>query len=156
MRKLVLGLLMLCTTLVGAAESDQSKRIPLENIQKVELISVTPELDPSNILKPDESKTFHGFPVLGRREIENRSAIKEIIGALNGSLRPHISNLCLFSPRHALKIFYKDSEMDYLICYQCGDVEKFHGNDDKNPEWLSIEKSSKAVLDRFLTEAKSR
>jgi len=145
---------MLCATLSGTVKADQTKRIPLENIQRLELISVTPEIDPGTILKPDESKTFHGYPVLGRQEIENRSAIQEIIGAINGSLRPHVDNECLFMPRHALKVFYKDSEVDYLICYQCGDVEQFHGSNDKKPEWLSIDKSSKSVLDHSLTDAK--
>ena len=156
MRKLMFWLLMLCMTLPGMAEADQTKRIPLKNIQKLELISVTPELNPNNILKPDESKTFHGFPVLSRRVIEDRSAIKEIIEGLNSGLRPHLLNQCLFSPRHALKVFYKDSQIDYLICYQCGDVEKFNARDDKNPEMLSTDKSSKVVLDHYLTETKMR
>jgi hypothetical protein len=151
MRQLLFWLLMLSATLAGAAESDQAKWIPLENIQKLELISVMPEVDPSSILNPGESKPFHGHLVLGRLDVQNQSAIQEIIGALNGSLAAPISNKCIFFPRHALQVFYKDSEVDYLICYQCGDVEKFRGD---HPESLSIEKSSKNVLDRYLTAAK--
>jgi hypothetical protein len=154
MRNFVFCSLMLCITLTGIAEANSAKYIPLENIRKLELISVSPELDPNIVLKVDDSYTFHCYSILGRRRMESRTGIKEIVGALNSSLRPHVSNLCLFSPRHGLKVFYKDSEIDYLICYQCGDVEQFHGGDDKNPKVLSIGTSSKGILDRYLIEAK--
>lgn len=155
MRKVILCSLILPAMLVGVSEAEQAKRIiPSEGISKLELISVTPELNPASIIRPDASKTFHGYPILGRREIENQSVINDLLGSVNKSLRPHVANLCLFFPRHGLKIFYKDSEVDYLICYQCGDVEKFQNNNDNKPGTLSIDKSSKEVLDRYLTEAK--
>ena len=153
MRRLILGLVMLCLMSAGATGSSGKSSISLESIKKFELFSITPRLN-LGAAAQDESKTFHGYPVLGRREIENKPATREIVSSLNGDLHPHKANLCLFSPRHALRIFYKESQADFLICYECGDVEKFNGNDDKSPEWFSVDKPSKDVLNRYLSEAK--
>jgi len=153
-----LALTVVVTGMISGWLLADATNIPNKGIQKFELLSLSPDLQvegkPSGLSANSKTKLFHSYPILGSLEVKRAEDIRKIIEAVNADFRPHMQNMCLFFPRHGLRIFYKGSIVEYLICYQCGDVAKYDETHAEAPLSLSIGKSSKELLNRYLSEAK--
>ena len=94
-----------------------------DSIRSLDVISVEPTVT-HNVF----TKRFHDYAVVKSHELTDSSVIKEIMGWVNADLVPYHANKCLFQPHHGLRVHYKEKVVDYLICYRCGDVQKFDGD----------------------------
>jgi hypothetical protein len=87
---------------------------------------------------------FHGFPVLGKVEISDAAARREIIGALKDGMAraPAMPRPCYW-PRHGLRIVANGLILEVVICFECEALQIFDGeqmrqgliNRDAKPEF---------------------
>ena len=130
-----LGFFLLVSLLgAGPLASAKMERLPETGISELELMAVSPQMGLQDLQNPDPSQTFHRFPILARRKIDNPKDIQKILQSVNNSLQPLEKNLCIFMPRHALRVVRGDSVSDVLICYECGDVSIYNDRTDKPTE----------------------
>lgn len=96
-------------------------------------------------------KTFHKVRILGRTELDgtrSAAAIAELEAAVAGwdGLRA-----ACFDPRHALRVTAKGHTYDFLLCYDCHQLEVYRDNKD----FASLGAAgSPQVLDELLSAAK--
>lgn len=67
---------------------------------------------------------FHGHHQNGNVELKQRQA-SQAVAALTDAIakgNARQESLCLFSPRHALRVISKGDTYDILICYECGQL----------------------------------
>jgi len=96
---------------------------------------------------------FHGHHQLGHVDLLPKQA-QVAISALKDAVAAGESNamtMCLFNPRHALRVKTKDAIYDILICYQCGQLE-LHKNDLPLP-FVGIIRGKADALNGLLTAA---
>jgi hypothetical protein len=99
----------------------------LEGAEQMTLFSIDPGRFPSS---PPGTQRFHGNIILGETvisKIEQRrqlaEELKRVVSASDGTI-----NMC-FEPRHGLRVTRGAATYDFLICYQCGRVEIFVGEE---------------------------
>ena len=79
--------------------------------------------------EPKVEEKFHGYPVLGKVEVTDPDRRKEIIAALNeGRARSNGTMAKCFLPRHAIRAVEKGRTVDYVICFECYQLEVHDGN----------------------------
>jgi hypothetical protein len=100
---------------------------------------------------PKTDEQFHGYPVLGKVDITDAGQRRELTAALrDGMNRSDGTMMKCFWPRHAIR-FVKDGEtQDYVICFQCQQLELRSGS---AKVVKAITKEPQAVLDKMLTDA---
>lgn len=100
---------------------------------------------------PKTDEQLHGYPVLGKVEITDAGKRRELIAALrDGMNRSDGTMMKCFWPRHAIR-FVKDGEtQDYVICFQCQQLELRSGI---AKVVKAITKEPQTVLDKMLTDA---
>jgi hypothetical protein len=107
------------------------------------------DFEPGQAPKADEK--FHGYPVLGKVEITDAAKRKEIAGALkDGLARSDGKRAKCFWPRHAIRAVTKGRTIDYVICFQCLQLEA-HDGDSKSVKPVTREPQS--VFNKHLKEA---
>jgi hypothetical protein len=107
------------------------------------------DFEPGQEPKADEK--FHGYPVLGKVEITDLGKRKEIIAALQEGLARSDGTIAkCFWPRHAMRTVSKGRTIDYIICFQCYQLEA-HEGDIKSVRPITA--SPQPVFDKYLSEA---
>ena len=106
---------------------------------------------------PGENGYLRGYPVKGSTLLAKEAADTAI-----DSIRPTILSWedsidhCDFQPRHALSVTANGQTFDILLCYHCGDIAIYRGNNTKAAEepiaYFRL-LGSADVLTRLLTEA---
>jgi TPR repeat protein len=114
----------------------------LDNVSMVTLYSIQP------LGGPDLPEwDFHGQHQLGHSGLDPDQA-RQAIAALKETVSDGTSDMmsmCMFSPRHALRITSNGDMYDILICYQCGQLAlykndkplDFSGSIGQNPDALN-------------------
>jgi hypothetical protein len=89
-------------------------------------------LDPHDVsrfegkLPEDSAKSFHRMPVLGSVEIIALQEKTNLLGALaKGVLESGGAAADCFDPRHGLRVVTKSSTNDFVICFECLQVQAY-------------------------------
>jgi hypothetical protein len=126
-------IVLLALSLVGC--SKRAERIPvgqaLEKLADAPSRMVLYSLDPpgDHPFDPDavQTETFHGYDILGRADITDRSEQRALVLALASGA--HESDALVpncFNPRHGLHVDQADHSIDFVICFECHQVQA-HG-----------------------------
>ena len=85
---------------------------------KVVLYSLNPENHNDN--DPYTDTVFHGYDILGKAEITDRSEQRALLQALaHGASENDDHAMACFNPRHALHIEQNVRSIDFTICFEC-------------------------------------
>jgi len=76
---------------------------------------------------------FHDiWEVLGKSEIKDPAVRKELMEAMQDGIATSDGTYAkCFNPRHGLRVREKDKITDYLICFECGQIEIFTKNENR-------------------------
>lgn len=128
------------------------EKIPDANV-KLFLYSLDPN-DPRvglGKLPENSDQVFHHWPILGRVEIVPTQEKEELLGAFAKGVRQARGvNLCIFEPRHGLRVITESGTNDFVICYHCGDVAAYGFNSAQSFQTGSAQ----STFDKFLDEYK--
>lgn len=101
--------------------------------------------------RPKATEAFKGYPVLGKVEVTDPDKRKEITESLKKGLAKSDGKMAkCFWPRHAIRVVEKGRTIDYVICFECYQLETYK-EDAKTVK--PITKEPQQVLNRHLTDA---
>jgi hypothetical protein len=125
-------------------------RTALEKADAIEVLS----LDPRG---GDDSKAaFHDYKVLARATVKEADARKAVVDAVNKGVAESDGSIAkCFEPRHGLHVVYDGKTYDFVICYQCTQIEVYADKADE-PETVGTSAASRPALDAALKRAGAR
>jgi hypothetical protein len=101
--------------------------------------------------EPKTEEKFHGYPVLGKLEITDAAKRDEIVAALKDGLARSDGRMAkCFWPRHAIRVLEKGHSIDYVICFECYQLE-IHKGASKSVK--PVTREPQPVFNKFLKEA---
>jgi hypothetical protein len=91
-------------------------------------------IDPSyEDFDPKRAGTMHGYAILGRTMITDAAEGKRLVGELYDMVKmvnpDGPANGCRFEPRHAVRVTRGGRAVDVVVCFHCGDIEVFVGDE---------------------------
>jgi hypothetical protein len=134
-----------------------TKRLPrvavdaLEEADRYELLSLDPE---RQSVQPTSSPSdlFHGWRVLGRVVLTDSATRHRLNDALRGGAESILSPPAMcFNPRHGIRVTRDGRTTDFLICFECEQVQVRVG-DQLVADWLT-DSSPQPVFDQVLQQA---
>ncbi len=130
MMKLFLSIL-LCAAMAGCEDSASRKqRQSAEEVE--ELMSRSGSLtiyslDPE-IRDAVGEGGFHGYRIIGHKEITDSSDKKQLLLKLAESIRGNSDTIAAcFNPRHGLQFREHNEQIDFVICFQCLAAHQYGG-----------------------------
>ena len=156
MRKLVIPLALVLIAYIGLSvyRATRPSSIPaaalacLRTPQRMTLFSLDP--DPLARLQQPGAVFFHQFRVLGETPISTPENQRVIANTLDRANRSFGVEYACFNPRHGVRVSGTSGTYDFLICFECAQIEVYAG--EQHLKHLIIWESPKA-LDRILTAA---
>lgn len=123
----------------------EESRVILEHADQFELLSLNPKLQEG----PPE-RNFHGYLVLGKTLIRDAEVKKHIVSAFERGVAENegVVAAC-FNPRHGIRANYGGRTSDFVICFECRQVQAFGP---VNSEFL-ISASPQQLFDQILRAA---
>lgn len=117
-RAIWLALLMPLTALAG--ELPAPLQATLEKGGEFHLFS----LRPARVEKTDGALHFHGWEVIGRTSVRDEAQRKKLVAALKTGVEENqgIGAAC-FRPRHGIRITEQGKTTDFIICFECFQVQ---------------------------------
>src|SRR5262249_20104969 len=96
----------------------------LEKAEQFELLSLSPER-----LKEKPADAFHGWKVLGKTTVKDAEARKKLIVAFKKGVEANtgIAAAC-FNPRHGIRVTHDGKTTDFVVCFECFQVQVFVGD----------------------------
>ena len=105
----------------------------------------------SRFAPPADVEVFRGIAVLGKTSIDDPKKRAELMSALYGGIDENDDRIAeCFNPRHGIHIVQGEQITDYVICFECLQVEIYKG--DKRSRELTTE-STRGVFNQYLKEA---
>jgi hypothetical protein len=140
--------------MLAASAAARADKIPedlqaiLENAEQFELLSLSPER-----LQEKPADAFHGWKVLGKTTVKDAEARKKLVVAFKKGVEANdgIAAAC-FNPRHGIRVTHEGKTTDFVICFECFQVQVFAG--DKQIKGFLITASPQVTFDSVLKEAK--
>jgi len=142
------GAALVAASLVGWWAVTRSKPPGLGEPAEMTLFSIDGVRDRGGPLPPGES--FHGYPVLGKVEVTDPVGRREVATALRAGLSEREMARACFWPRHGVRVTEGGRTADYLICFECCQLEVYDGGSKK--VWTTG-RSPQGALNRYLTAA---
>jgi hypothetical protein len=142
-----LSLLLLAVPAAVAADKfpDEAKAI-LEKSDRVELYSLEP-------VEAKEGETLHGWKVLGKTVIKDKTR-KAVLDALaKGIADPGKGGAKCFDPRHAIRASHGGKSVDLVICFECGWVYVFPDGKGQAVARVETDTIFQPVFDKALKDA---
>jgi hypothetical protein len=94
---------------------------------------------------------FRGYPVLGKLDIKEAADRQEIMAALAEGIANSDGTMAkCFWPRHALHAVTKGRSVDYVICFECLQLQIDQG---AGPTLTATTREPQTVVNSFLTDA---
>jgi hypothetical protein len=150
----VATLLTLFMASFSASADKEDNKIPdallnmLTKAEKFELLSISPAR-----LKEKPADAFHGWKVLGKTEVKKAEVRKKLLDAFQKGVADNTGTVALcFKPRHGIRVTYDGKTADFVICFECYQVQAFVG--DKPEKGFLTTKSPQTAFDEVLEEAK--
>ena len=103
--------------------------------------------------KPKTDEEFHSYPVLGKVEITEAPKLSQLVAALKESIDEHGGGAKCFWPRHGVRVLRGNRWVDYVICFQCGNVYEYTSASGSRRKEEGGRKPLKEILNRYLTDA---
>ena len=101
--------------------------------------------------EPKTDEKFHGYPVLGKIEITDAAKRREIAAALKDGLARSDGKMAkCFWPRHAIRTVANGWTVEYVICFECYQLEVHDGN---SKSVKPVTRDPQAVFNKHLKEA---
>ena len=149
---LIAGCAVVLVANARAESAAYTNRIPdnalaaLEHGETFEILSLEPGTHWQSNVK------FHGYKVLGQTTITNDQTRAELVAALKKGVEENkgASGNC-FKPRHGIRVNYKGSPVDFVICFECLQVYVFSEGQERNK--FLVTKSPEPVFNRVLIGA---
>lgn len=111
-------------------------------------------LDPNDLrilegkLPENSDKVFHRYPILGRVEITSPEERIRLLSAFAKGVRENSNSLAnCFNPRHGIRIVSETTTNDFVICFECLQVQAYGFNGGRN---FLTSNSPRTVFDDFL------
>ncbi len=127
----------------------------MKAVRLIEVWSIDPSVDAKKSV-PVSARLhpFHGFHVIGREEIRNKTEIAELLHAIIMSIAeaPEESADC-FTPRHGLRVHEAKGFVDLLLCYSCANGQIFELEEEG---WFLTGKAAEAKFDALFEKLKLR
>jgi hypothetical protein len=122
-------------------------RDALTKANRFELFSLDPNQKRE---KPGEG--FHGWEVLGTTAVEDAGIRQKIVAALEKGVQENqgVAAEC-FNPRHGIRATRGDQTTDFVICFECLQVEVYVG--DKRTNSFLVSRSPQPLFDKILRDA---
>jgi hypothetical protein len=143
--------LFMVSAFVSAADKDN--KIPdelqaiLEKAEQFELLSLSPD-------RPQEKPrdAFHDWKILGKTTVKDAEARQKLVAAFKKGVEDNkgIAAAC-FNPRHGIRVTHDGKTSDFVICFECYQVQVFVG--DKQEKGFLITDSPTSAFDGILKEA---
>jgi hypothetical protein len=139
--------LLLASASVSADTIPDELQTILEKGEQFELLSLSPGY---RQVKPEDA--FHGWKVLGKTTVKDTEARKKLVAAFKKGVEENkgIVAAC-FNPRHGIRVTQDGKTTDFVVCFECAQVQVFAG--DKQEKGLLITNSPPSVFDSVLKEA---
>jgi hypothetical protein len=100
---------------------------------------------------PQDKEQFHGILVLGKTTIADADKRRKIMKSLAvGIANSSGPKAACFWPRHGIRTVEGGQTIDYVICFECTQFERFVGGE-KTLDFIA--KFPEAEFDQLLTEA---
>jgi hypothetical protein len=139
--------------LIAFAFVQWTRRLPrvastaLDAADRYELLSLDPRLR-----VPATPDLFHGFRVLGQTVVSDEGTRRELNRALRKGAESIFANRprC-FNPRHGIRVTRAGRTTDFLICFECEQVEVWSG-DQLVADWMT-DSSPQPMFDQVLQHA---
>ena len=139
--------------LIAFALVQWTRRLPriasaaLDGADRYELLSLDPRLP-----VPAAPDLFHGFRVLGQTVVNDQGARQELNRALRKGAESGFTNRprC-FNPRHGIRVTQAGRTTDFLICFECEQVQVWSG-DQRVADWRT-DASPLPTFDQVLQQA---
>jgi hypothetical protein len=153
-RSALLALLMLLTARAAVLGGEKDNKIPddlrviLEKAEQFELLSLSPEQ-----LREKPKNTFHDWKVLGKTTVKDAEVRKKLVTAFKKGVAENKGEAArCFNPRHGIRVTHDEKTVDFVICFECFQVQVFAG--EKQVKGFLITDSPAATFDQVLKEAK--
>jgi hypothetical protein len=119
----------------------------LEGAEEFELLSIDP-VKPSK----DAKDAFHGWKVLGKKNIEKVEIRKELIVAFEKGVEEHKGGPAhCFNPRHGIRVTSRTQTVDFVICFECCRVRVYQ--EGEKEQLFSVSHSPANVFNKVLSAA---
>lgn len=93
---------------------------------------------------------FHGYPVLGKITVEDANTRKALFAAVQkGMTQSDGIMMKCFWPRHAIRTVENGRTIDYVICFQCRQLE-IHAGDSRSVKPITHEPQE--ILNQYLRQ----
>jgi hypothetical protein len=100
------------------------------------------------------SRWFYGYRIIGQVAVADLVQRRQVATVVRHAAQTYTGDTkCIFSPRHAVRLFSGSKTYDFLICFECSQMEVYSG--DQFVAKLSIDGSPEA-LNRILGAAHIR
>ncbi len=135
----------------GCAEKGPPNVIPspetaaLESGEQFELLSLEP-LDG----QVDDEDGFHGWKVLGRTTLDQQTRLN-LVAALKKGVAEIGGAASCFRPRHGIRVKHDDKVFDFVICFECMQVETYA--DSSEGGGFLVSRSPQPAFDEALRRA---
>lgn len=128
----------------------------LEAAESFELLSLDPipiaDQEPAADVNAPAPPDFHGFKILGQATIEEPKQREALRYAFEQGVVEHDGSVAAcFNPRHGLRATVNEKIHDFVICFECRQVE--HYVDGAVTEQFLISNSPSPVFDQALRQA---
>jgi hypothetical protein len=101
--------------------------------------------------EPKTEEKLHGYPVLGKIEMADADKRKETVAALREGLAQSDGKMAkCFWPRHAIRTVEKGQTTDYVICFECYQLEVHQGS---SKAVKPVTRKPQSVFNKHLKEA---
>jgi hypothetical protein len=115
----------------------------LHDADQYELLSLYPYLS-----KPD----FYGHEILGRTTITDKAIQERLNQAFQLGVRDSDGRMmACFNPRHGIRVTHGDVVTEFVICFECRQVEVWRGG--KKLAFFLTSKSPQPIFDEVLQQA---
>lgn len=140
--RVCLAIALLCLAQVGCQSA------PIDSMTLFSLDG-TFEGDVSKI----EGEAFHGYPVLGKLEVDSASERYNVHHAILQGVEDEDGDgmkRC-FWPRHGVRLSMNGKTVEYLICFECNQIHEYV--DGEETWWKATSNTPAAELDKLLSAA---
>jgi hypothetical protein len=138
-----------CVLVAALAGCRRDPAAPLAAPDELTLYSIDGrDFEPDQ--EPNTAEVFYRYPVLGKVSVADPAARQEIVAALKEGMAGKAAPAACFWPRHAVRAVEKGKVIDYVICFECHQLDAYADGRRKS---LTTSRGPQAVLNKYLTQA---
>ena len=139
--------LLLASALVNADKIPNELQAALEKAEQFEVFSLSPRRP-----KDKPRDTFHGWEVLGKTTVKDARTRTGLLTTFKKGVEENDGKAALcFNPRHGIRVFRDGKTTDFVICFECFQVQTYEGKERR--EGFLITASPQTTFDEVLRKA---